>query len=174
MYEVLVFDVEKNPVEVVKYTIEKYVGNERKEGVPAPMEDMKNLAEKLERFLNRVDDSKKAAQRFVVLPCRGRDIVVREEEIYYIERRGRETLVHLKKETLVTTVKLGDMGAYLQSEYFVRCHNSFVVNLKRVFSYERTEFILRNREHVPISRSRVGEVKDAFKQLTMPGEDGDW
>ena len=49
--------------------------------------------------------------------------------------------------------KLDEAGRQLEAG-FVRCHKSYLVNLKYIARYTATQFIMMNGKIIPISRSR--------------------
>ena len=100
--------------------------------------------------------------RYIVLSQRGSEIVIEKQEIDYIERENRVTKFYLEGQMIEVAEKLADVQKYLDQDTFVRCHNSFIVNLEKIRSFGRSEFILKNGKSVPISRSRYGEVRESF------------
>lgn len=47
---------------------------------------------------------------------------------------------------------------------FVRVHKSYLVNLKYIYSIEKTLIILDNKTAIPLSRYKAADVKDRFKK----------
>lgn len=99
---------------------------------------------------------------FVHIHAKGKDLVIREEEIMYIERNGRTTRIHCKKETIDITEKLSELEKKLNPIIFVRCHNSFIVNFMAVREFTRTDFVLNNENIIPISRYKLNETRERF------------
>ena len=50
----------------------------------------------------------------------------------------------------------------LPSKYFVKCHRSYIVNVKHINSITKNKVFLSNGMKIPISRSKYKEVSDAF------------
>lgn len=99
---------------------------------------------------------------FVHIHAKGKDLVIREEEILYIERNGRTTLIHCRKEVIDITEKLSELEKRLNPIIFVRCHNSFIVNFMAVREFTRTDFMLNNESIIPISRYKLNETRERF------------
>ena len=57
--------------------------------------------------------------------------------------------------------KLDDAEQQLKSG-FVRCHKSYLVNLKYIAKYTATQFVMMNGEIIPISRSKKKEAADRY------------
>ena len=48
------------------------------------------------------------------------------------------------------------------SEYFVRCHRSYIVNIKKIKSITKNNVVLENEIKIPISRGKYNEINNAF------------
>lgn len=57
--------------------------------------------------------------------------------------------------------KLDEAEQQLKSG-FVRCHKSYLVNLKYIAKYTATQFVMMNGEIIPISRSKKKEAADRY------------
>ena len=57
--------------------------------------------------------------------------------------------------------KLDEAGRQLEAG-FVRCHKSYLVNLKYIARYTATQFIMMNGKIIPISRSKKNESVDRY------------
>ncbi len=110
-------------------------------------EAVRRIAEYVERPLSiHVDYAEK-----IVLP----------RSILYIESRRRVLHIHLEREVLETYARLNAIAHQLPS-YFVRCHNSFLVNMDFVDELRADAIRLRSGEEIPVSRPRRAEVREAF------------
>ncbi len=89
---------------------------------------------------------------------------VRAEDIWYVESERRILTVHTREEDIRVNLKLGDLEGKLP-EYFVRVHQSYLVNMKqiRVFSAKGVE--LADGKLIPVSRPRYAKAKDEFLQF---------
>lgn len=99
---------------------------------------------------------------FVHIHAKGKELIIREEEILYIERNGRTTRIHCRKETIDISEKLSELEKKLNPIIFVRCHNSFIVNFMAVKEFKRTDFVLNNDSIVPVSRYKLNETRERF------------
>lgn len=90
--------------------------------------------------------------------------VIPKWQIVYIERDKRDTYIYLggAAEPLKVSDKLDDVDRWICGETFVRCHNSFIVNLNYISQYSKTNFLMKNGAEIPISRSHQKEVKEKF------------
>ena len=89
---------------------------------------------------------------------------VRAEDIWYVESERRVLTVHSREEDIRVNMKLSDLEERLP-EFFVRVHQSYLVNMKqiRVFSAKGVE--LADRRIIPVSRPRYAKAKDIFLQF---------
>ncbi len=163
MYQVVVFDKSKSPLEVTRYTIEKKMSGQDAEKADVPG-DMEVLSQKLDKILEQMECKSREEKRYAIFPYKGDELVIDEKDIIYIEREKRTTKIHLQDSVVETSLKLTEMEDYLGSMNIIRCHNSFAVNLENVSVFGRTEFTMRNQVRVPISRSRYKEVREAFQR----------
>ncbi len=99
---------------------------------------------------------------FVHIHAKGKELIIREEEILYIERNGRTTRIHCKKDTIDISEKLSELEKKLNPVIFVRCHNSFIVNFMAVREFTRTDFVLNDESIIPISRYKLNETRERF------------
>ena len=76
----------------------------------------------------------------------------------------RQEAVEIKEEDIRVNMKLSDLEERLP-EYFVRVHQSYLVNMKqiRVFSAKGVELV--DRRVIPVSRPRYAKAKDIFLQF---------
>lgn len=97
---------------------------------------------------------------FVVLKRRGEQTRLYHQEIFYLERNLRKTKFHCVMEERECAEKLSSFEEKL-GDGFVRCHNSFLVNLAYVKSMKGNEIFLSNGEGVPVSNSRKKATREA-------------
>ncbi|TFG84642.1 MAG: response regulator transcription factor [Spirochaetales bacterium] len=75
------------------------------------------------------------------------------KEILYIESNGRQAILHLVEgEPVCVNQKLDDLESQLDDDHFLRCHQSFLVNMDHICKVDRN-FILRNGSSIQ-TRSR--------------------
>ncbi|WP_394922136.1 LytR/AlgR family response regulator transcription factor [uncultured Robinsoniella sp.] len=132
------------------------------------------LKKDLEKYLpkiieKQIQQKSKVARERIVVMVKGRKIILLPMDIQYLEREKRSTLAVCVGETVRTSSGLTELQAQLGSDYFVRCHNSYIVNLNFVKEFCRNELILRNGKKVPISRRYLNDVRRAFARWL--GED---
>ncbi len=70
--------------------------------------------------------------------------------------------IHTNSEKITLRKKISDIEKLLPKKYFVRCHRSYLVNVKYIKLISKEYIILENGLRVPISRGKYKEVNDAF------------
>ena len=122
-----------------------------------------DLEERLAFIFSRLhSEVTKRNKGFVHIHAKGKELIIREEVIKYIERNGRTTQIHCKKESIDISGKLSELEKKLNPIIFVRCHNSFIVNFMAVKEFTRTDFVLDDDSIVPISRYKLNETREKF------------
>lgn len=108
----------------------------------------------------------KQAKKKLVIQLKDRIRIIPFGTILYVERKKRYTYIHCEDETIKTTLKINDIAKKLPP-YFLRCHNSYIVNLNYVTSLERERFIIANEFFTPISRAFSYQVRKQFHDFLM-------
>ena len=89
-------------------------------------------------------------------------------EILFFENNSRKITIH-------TADGKGEYPFYgVMSEvmtslgpHFIRCHNSYIVNIDKVDTWTRTAFTIAGHK-IPISRRYADAARDAFRRVCMP------
>lgn len=87
--------------------------------------------------------------------------VIPVNRIRYIERLGRKTRIVMDDSEFVASqapAKLIDE----KSRHFIRCHQSFWVNIGRISTLKNDEFCLDDNTYIPISRTFRREARARF------------
>lgn len=120
------------------------------------------LEERIDAALTKVLADR--AQELRIRFREGRTVqTVTAPEILYLERILKKTAIVLcsgKKH--FTAAKAEELLNDVPPDRFVRCHQSFWVNVEKIAGMKTESFSLVNGEEIPISRSRKKEAKEAF------------
>lgn len=125
------------------------------------------IRELLPRYLLRARQTlDKLEGQLLSVEFRGSITRVPERDILYLERMGRLTSVVCWDGRVHTTPeRVEALAEKLSPESFCRCHASFIVGLRYVSSYDRTEFVMADGKHVPISRAFSTSAKLSFSRF---------
>ena len=96
-------------------------------------------------------------------PIRQRSKVIRipYDEIYYIESRNSKCILHGKKEDYIIYKQLDKITEELNDRRFLRCHQSFLVNMDYV-RFADKEFRMVNGATVLIRQKDLKAIKQSF------------
>lgn len=100
----------------------------------------------------------------LVLPQKGEQLVLEKQTIIYMERRLRTTIIHTTNGKMTSSLPLGELLEMIGLPAFLRCHNSFAVNLDHAVSFRRESFLMKGGAIVPISNSYYAAVRERFRK----------
>ena len=121
------------------------------------------LTQRLSAALHRALSGLSTAQgKGVLLRSRGRAVFLPLDEILYLERDCRRTLVMTERGEFCSSERPSRLLDGEIAESFVRSHRSYWVNRGKISAMERDEFVLAGGQRVPISRSWRATARDAF------------
>ena len=83
-------------------------------------------------------------------------------EIYYFIMFSPYIDIHTMSEKVTVRKNISDIEKMLPKEYFIRCHRSYIVNVKHIKSIKKDNVLLKNGVEIPISRGKYKEVNDIF------------
>lgn len=99
----------------------------------------------------------------IAIPAEGKLIFINTEDILYCKSDGNYCKIHLAdKKSLFISKKLKEISALLPDADFFRVHNSYVINIKRVSEYLKSDgyIILDNHKKIPVSRNKKSAFLD--------------
>ena len=110
------------------------------------------------KAVQKIDENRR---ELIPIRKRGVTYAIPLKKIEYLEKDRRLVHIHMGVVKHSIYAKFEDMKKY-KTDYFVRCHNSYVVNLLHVDTMEDQHFIMKNGRKIPISRSRSKEAKETY------------
>lgn len=90
-----------------------------------------------------------------------KEYLITVDDILYIQSYKRVCEIITNDKTYRCYKKLSDFLKELP-EYFVRCHQSYIVNTKYIASYQSGQFTLTNGAIIPISDSYAKDAKNLY------------
>lgn len=100
----------------------------------------------------------------LVLPQKNGQLMLEKREITYLERRLRTTTIYTTGEAAVTALPLDELLEMIGLPAFLRCHNSFAVNLDHAAAFRRESFLMKDGKIIPISHSYYAAVRERFRK----------
>ena len=114
----------------------------------------------LDKTLERISDKNNTSM--LIINTTKQIIKLDYNEIYYCIMFSPYIEIHTNLEKIVLRKKISEMEGILPSEYFVRCHRSYIVNIKKIKSITKNNVVLENEIKIPISRGKYNEINNAF------------
>lgn len=118
--------------------------------------------EKLFEAVNKVlEEIETERQKCFVIVSKEKIEKVPIGDIIYFESQRRTIVLHRKEQQDIIYKKLDDVENEL-FEDFLRCHKSYLVNMKQIVLLKSSEIELANGEKIPVSRAKSKETKEKF------------
>ena len=86
------------------------------------------------------------------------------QNIYYMDKDGKYVVIHNKMGACKIRKTLKEVYEELNSEMFIFVDKGFVVNILHVMSLKQREIVVRSGERIPVSRPRLGDVKNQITE----------
>ena len=117
---------------------------------------------KIEKVLLRFNDQ--LSSKKITLNTDGKMIFLDPKEILFIVSDGNYSTIHTLNKKFLITKKLKEINAQLPKEEFFRIHNSYIINLKKVKEFFKSDgyIILENNHKIPVSRQKKTIFLDKF------------
>ena len=123
---------------------------------------MKPVAEeKLYAVLARAVKNLTKAEQVLLFQIEGESVRISASEILVVEAFAHSVSLQTTNGSYKVNMSISEIAKTLD-EGFVRCHRSYVVNLKHVGRITRTAVVLDNGTEVPLSRNSYQSVNQAF------------
>ena len=97
----------------------------------------------------------------LTLSSRGKPVTILCRDIFYIESIGHTVRIHTATDTITAYERLDAVTKRLPVG-FIRCHKSFVVNMRQIRRFQTPDILLKNGAKIPVSRNRYAETKSAY------------
>ena len=113
-----------------------------------------------ERTMHRVLSS--IVENTYAIKNRSQVLHIPIEEIMYVESHNSQCILHqVGKKTYTIYKKLGEIEQELTAPCFLRCHQSFLVNMNYIKAVDK-DFTLTNDEVVLIRKKELKELRQAY------------
>ena len=88
-------------------------------------------------------------------------------EIIYMESMNPYVYIYLKDKSVHRIhAKLGDVEKEVAGKSFIRCHQSFIINMSEVQKADKV-FHMSDGTKIPIRRSELKELKEKYYQYVI-------
>lgn len=84
----------------------------------------------------------------------GKNIIkVKLVDIQYIEVFGNACHIHMGENKIVTYTPLNDIEKLINEKSFLRCHRSFLVNMRAIYQKTSDGLIMKNGDLIPVPKN---------------------
>ena len=122
---------------------------------PVKTERLVSAVEKL------IEEIEQEDRNYFVVTFKGCVFQVRTRDILYFESQKRTVTLHCRDEKWVVYRKLDEIQAEMP-DYFVRCHQSYLVNMHAVAGMKAFKLELDQGKQLPVSRPRYRQAKSLY------------
>lgn len=129
--------------------------------------------EKISEIIDRifkVISHKENSEQCIVINKGKSAIKVLLDSIHFFEVQNRIINIHTEREVIHYYDKIVNIEARVPRDSFFRCHRSYIVNLKYVMKFNKTDIILDDGTRIILSKSKYDEFSMAFLKYIKRGE----
>lgn len=119
--------------------------------------------DKFKEALIKAMQGEKAGDNVKTFSVKGKIFNIKINNIKYIESDKRVAIIHEKDIVRKIYAKLNELEEILPKQ-FIRCHQSYIINLDKVRELNSHEFVLNTGERIPISQLKYKNTKNLFIQ----------
>lgn len=105
----------------------------------------------------------------IVLETSKKSVKLSYDDIHYCIMFSPYIDIHTYSEKITVRKKISEIETMLPDEHFVRCHRSYIVNIRYIKSIEKCNLVLENGVKIPISRGRFKELNEVFINYICEG-----
>ncbi len=117
--------------------------------------------DKLFSVLNRATQNINKADVHILIQSGGEQIKLSVKKIKYVEAASHMLRICAEDKVYETRMTIAEAEKNL-SDGFIRCHRSYLVNIRHISQISKTDVILDGGEMVPLARSAYKDVNQAF------------
>ncbi len=126
---------------------------------PVQEESLKELLRKVKKL------SARTSEKNLIYSWWGKNGMIPYGKIRYIGSRGHTLFIYCTDGNIQeSTGKLNDLEHQVCGDIFMRCHQSFIVNMYHVERLSGADLIVAG-EQIPISRRYYAEVKKRYQEI---------
>ncbi|MDE7333152.1 MAG: LytTR family DNA-binding domain-containing protein [Lachnospiraceae bacterium] len=128
---------------------------------PIDVEEFEDVFAQVMREYRYLETKKNTEPREILVRNGNVTRKVLADDIYYIESSNRKIIVFMKSEKIECYGKIGELENELKEGFF-RIHKGYLVNMKYVERYSRTEVLMKNGSSLLISKYKYQDFIKAY------------
>lgn len=129
----------------------------------------RRLEETVQKLVPEIlEEIEQRGKRKVAILSGGTTLLLRSEDILYVESFLKKQLIHtMAQERLETQMGFRNLLLQLSDHGFVQIHKSYAVNCRYIHTISRTKLELDDHTSLPIGRSYLPVVQERFRQYFL-------
>lgn len=108
-------------------------------------------------------EGKRVGQTEILVRRRDMTMSVPTDQIYYIESSNRKVILYTEQKTIEYYDKIGELERRLRGDFF-RIHRGYLVNMKYVEGYGRSEVRVTNGDVLLLSKYKYQDFVKAYQR----------
>ena len=130
--------------------------------------DEQKFADVFKRAVLEVGKKKQQANGQLFVKTRYRNITLEQNDVLYIESRGKKVEIHTKTEVIDAYAGIGELEKQLKQNFY-RCHRGYLVNLAFIMEYSNDSITLNNSESIILAKEKYGEFVKVYMRYLKNG-----
>ena len=134
--------------------------------------DEKKFAEIFDNAIKEIQEQQRIRESqppVLLIKAKNRKLILKQNEIIYIENRANKVAIHTKKDVIETYYTMSKLEGELGSSFY-RCHRGYLVNMAHVAEYSNNMIDMDNGERVYMAKDKYPEfVKEYMRYLRNGG-----
>lgn len=83
-------------------------------------------------------------------------------DILYVESNKCYVNIYTAFDKIRLRMRLSEFLEHLDASKFIRCHQSYVINMSCIYSLSRYEIMLKNGSCIPVSKAYTKNVRESY------------
>lgn len=115
--------------------------------------------EKLESVLSRAIRHLELTKKDFVFHFRKSQFRVSCGDILYIEKKGRQAVIHTNQENFKANMTVSEIWEQLDNRVFMHIRKSYIINMEHLHAIDGDEAVIDNGERLLVARMHKQELK---------------
>ncbi|WP_434305811.1 LytR/AlgR family response regulator transcription factor [Clostridium botulinum] len=132
---------------------------------PAEEEKILEIMDRILKLFSYKEDTKQC----IIFKKGKSTIKVLLDNIHFFEVQNRIINIHTEREVIQYYDRIKNIEEKVNRNSFFRCHRSYIVNLKYVMKFDKTEIVLDNNTKIMLSKGKYDEFAKTFLKYIKGG-----
>lgn len=124
--------------------------------------DVKKVEETLEYYYKKNGIDKRESNEFLDVNIQQQKIYIRQKDIMWLESMGRVVSIYCRDDVYRVYARLNDLEERLDEKIFLRCNQSYIVNIMYVKDVIEYDFCMENDRYIPIRKRDKKEIVQKY------------